>query len=156
MGGSVSRVTTALATTNYSDAAQRLLQLEILRTSAREGMDSSVSELKAIIDAYGGDYDAAIERFMGDEDFYRQMLDMLAQDSSVVRLKDALDIHELDEAFSAAHELKGVAGNLGLTPLFESLDSIVEPLRSRTDQDYSDLFQKVQDAFDKACDLRYA
>lgn len=113
-----------------------------------------MSDLETRIKAYGGDYEAALDRFMGDEDFYLQMLDMLAKDTSVTRLDEALKSHDLSAAFSAAHELKGVAGNLGLTPLFQALDAMVEPLRTSTEQDYSALMQDVRDAYDAACSLR--
>ncbi len=48
---------------------------------------------------------------------------------------------DLTGAFEAAHTLKGVAGNLGLTPLYEAVCAIVEPLRSRAGADYRSMYR---------------
>ena len=36
----------------------------------------------------------------------------------------------MTSAFEAAHTLKGVTGNMGLTPLYDAVCTIVEPLRT--------------------------
>ncbi|MBR5658308.1 MAG: Hpt domain-containing protein, partial [Lachnospiraceae bacterium] len=43
---------------------------------------------------------------------------------------------DLKGAFEAAHALKGVLGNLSLTPLYEIVCEITELLRAQTDTDY--------------------
>lgn len=114
-----------------------------------------MSDFKARFEAYGGDYTATMERILGDEAFLLEMLGMLAKDTAIDELEQALAANDLQAAFSAAHELKGVAGNLGLTPLYRALSDIVEPLRSGTEQDYSALLQDVRREFDAACALMH-
>ena len=46
-------------------------------------------------------------------------------------------------AFEAAHALKGVLGNLSLTPLYEPVQEITELLRNRTEMDYTPLLETI-------------
>ena len=67
---------------------------------------------------------------------------MLFQDENMQKLGAALANRDYTAAFEAAHTLKGVVGNMGLTPLYEAVCVIVEPLRSRECRDdYAALYQ---------------
>ena len=77
----------------------------------------------------GADIDAALERLVGDEVLYESCLRMFLEDPSFPELKAALDCGDYSAAFTAAHTIKGVAGNLGLTPVFTAADALVTPLR---------------------------
>lgn len=58
-------------------------------------------------------------------------------------------------AFEAAHTLKGVVGNMGLTPLYQAVCEIVEPLRKREQrEDYGSFYQAIETEFQKAEHLR--
>lgn len=114
-----------------------------------------MSNFQAILEAYGADYAKTMERFMGNEAFYMRMLMMLSRDENLQLLGTALENGDLTAAFEAAHTLKGVAGNLGLTPLYDAVCKIVEPLRKREDGcDYSARYRTIQDEFRKAEQLR--
>jgi chemotaxis protein histidine kinase CheA len=95
-----------------------------------------MNELEKKLTEYGADVTGAKERFMGDEELYRQCIEMFRADESFDNLKKAIDAKDYKAAFEYAHTLKGVAGNLGLTPMFGVICAIVEPLRAG---DYSDL-----------------
>ena len=84
---------------------------------------------KEIFEEYGADYQKTIARFMGNEKMYMKFLGMLFQDPSMEKLGQALKDKDYGEAFTAAHTLKGVTANMGLTPLFDRVCAIVEPLR---------------------------
>ena len=108
-----------------------------------------------VFEAYGADYDSTMARFMGNEAMYLQLLDMLFQDENMQKLGAALANRDYTAAFEAAHTLKGVVGNMGLTPLFEAVCVIVEPLRSRECRDdYAALYQRVESEFQRAEALR--
>ncbi len=64
------------------------------------------------------------------------------------KLYEALDKEKLDEAFEAAHHLKGSAANLALTPLYAPLAEITRSLRNRAPFDSADLIRKVRDSRD--------
>ena len=109
------------------------------------------------LEAYGVDYQTTMDRFLGNETLYRSLLDRLFEDDSLQKLGGALASGDTAKAFEAAHTLKGVTGNMGLTPLYAALCTLVEPLRTgeRRD-DYPMLFQAVQTEFRRADELRAA
>lgn len=110
-----------------------------------------MDNFKEIFAAYGMDYDATLRRFAGNTALYLRVLGMLPNDKSLEKLGAAIGSGDLDSAFEAAHTLKGIAGNLGLTPLFEAVRTIVEPLRVREDRsDYVQLYTAVQAEYQKA------
>ena len=111
----------------------------------------SIENLKAL----GANTEEGLTRCMGKEDFYFRMIKMGMQDEGYGRLQEALEAGDLTAAFEAAHALKGVAGNLSLTPLYEALSDITERLRAKEDADYPALLAKVleqKDAFRALCE----
>lgn len=98
---------------------------------------------------FGANTDEGISRCMGNEEFYLKMVKMMLDDNAMDKLKAALDENDLDKAFEAAHSLKGVTGNLSMTPISEPTIEITELLRARTQMDYSDLFEKISTEWDK-------
>ena len=110
-------------------------------------------ELRAQFEAYGADYDVTMARFLGNEAMYLKFLNMLPQDDSLQKLGQALDGGDLTAAFAAAHTLKGVTGNLGLTPLYQAVCAIVEPLRAGEPRDYSAAYQTVRREFHRVEEL---
>ena len=81
--------------------------------------------------ASGVDMDSALARFAGDEALYEECFGMLLEDPAFSALDKALKAGNLSEAFDAAHALKGVTGNLGLTALYQAVCALMEPLRAR-------------------------
>ena len=104
---------------------------------------------------FGADVDSGLSRCMNKEDFYFMLIKKSVKEPGFGKLKDALEQRDLDAAFEFAHSLKGVAGNLSLTPIFEPVSEMTELLRSRTDTDYSELMEKVltaRDELEKLCE----
>lgn len=100
-----------------------------------------MSRLTDSLNAYGADTVATMERFLQDEELYINCLQTFSQDSGFDDLLIALKNHNFHDAFDFAHMLKGVAGNLGLTPLYSALCVLVKALRA---QDYSNVMQQYQ------------
>lgn len=116
-----------------------------------------MESFRHVFEAYGADYAATLARFMNRETAYLRFLDMLFQDGSLQKLGDALACGNLNGAFEAAHTLKGVAGNMGLTPLYNAVCGLVEPLRAREARgDYPALYQAVVEEFERVDALRKA
>lgn len=110
-----------------------------------------MSGFQTIFNAYGGDNSIAMGRFFGNEGMYLRFLDMFFQDESFQQLENALDAGDLKDAFAAAHTLKGVAGNMGLTPFYEAVCVIVERLRTEEPRkDYPVLCKAIQAEFYRA------
>lgn len=110
---------------------------------------------KELFEAYGADYQTTMNRFMGNEALYVRLLAMLFDDQNLRQLGTALDRGDLRSAFEAAHTLKGVVGNMGLTPLYQAVCAIVEPLRNgEPREDYPALYQAIEGEFQKADGFR--
>ncbi len=103
---------------------------------------------------FGADTAVGITRCCGSEALYLRLVNMIPGEGNFTALKDALDAGDLDKAFEAAHALKGVLGNLSLTPLFEKAAELTELLRERTETDYAPLFDglmSLKAQFDALC-----
>ena len=113
-----------------------------------------MSELKKMLEEYGADYQAIMGRFMGNEAFYLRIFSMFPKDESLTKLGQALSNNDYTAAFDAAHTLKGVTGNLGLSPLYQAVCAIVEPLRTgEAENDYPVLYGMIRLEYEKVIKL---
>ena len=94
--------------------------------------------------AIESNYEEVLGRFAGNkmlvEKFARKFLD----DPSYQTLVDTMDKADYEEAFRAAHTLKGVCANLGFTQLFKVSSDLTEELR--------ELLEKVSSEYKKTVD----
>lgn len=79
----------------------------------------------------GVDVGTTLKRFLGNEDMYGNFLQRFLKDPSYRNLGEQLKAGSFEEAFRSAHTLKGVAANLGLTPLQAASAELVEELRGK-------------------------
>ncbi|MBP3366541.1 MAG: Hpt domain-containing protein [Treponema sp.] len=80
----------------------------------------------------GADYDGVFGRLRKDERIQKFLL-MLLKDPSYDLLCTSMEAGNAEEAFRAAHTIKGVGQNLSLTPLYESASRLSDFLRNRSD-----------------------
>lgn len=92
---------------------------------------------------FGADTGKGLAVCMGNEALYLRLVDSVPTEKKFDELSGAIEAGNLDAAFEAAHALKGVLGNLSLTPLLEKASEITELLRSRTDADYKGLVAEL-------------
>ncbi len=95
-------------------------------------------QIRRILIAAGIDYDSALRRMMGKESLYYRFLKKFLEDESYSLLQEALREKRWEDAFCAAHTLKGLTGNLGLTQLYEAIGVLVEKLRHPAQKDIKD------------------
>ncbi len=93
--------------------------------------------------AYGANTDEGLQRCYGMADFYLKLVKMIPADEGFDRLSQALAANDTKAAFEAAHALKGVLGNLSLTPLYEPASSLTELLRAGKEGDYQGLLDEI-------------
>lgn len=88
---------------------------------------SMIDELKNL----GANVDEGLDRVMGDQDLYSMMLGMFigSVNDNPISLED-FDSGDLDGLIKKIHMLKGVTGNLALTPLFNQYTEILGQLRA--------------------------
>ena len=95
------------------------------------------------LNQFGANTAEGISRCAGSEALYLRLVGMIPKEQSFDKLKTAIEENNYDDAFAAAHTLKGVLGNLSLTPMFETADRMTELLRARTQMDYTDMLNDL-------------
>lgn len=79
--------------------------------------------------------DEALKRFMNNEALYEKMLRKLPNLMNGKQVLEKIDADDVNGAIETAHTLKGVLGNLSITPLFEAYTDIVTLLRQDNAQE---------------------
>ena len=92
-----------------------------------------------------GDYRDVLSRFSSDEKIKKALIKLL-NDPSFVKLCNAVERGDLEEACSQATTLRGLCKNLALTSLAYSTGNLSEALRGRRDfgDDLEPLFKKMK------------
>ena len=103
---------------------------------------------------YGADTEEGMKRCMNNEAFYLRLVNMAVDDAGFEKLAAAVEADDQKEGFEAAHALKGMLGNLALTPLFRPASELTELLRSGTDADYRGLWEEIRDQREELKRLR--
>ena len=96
---------------------------------------------------FGANVDEGLQRCLNNEAFYLKLVSRFLEDKSFDKLKEEISNGNLEEAFKASHALKGVIGNLSLTPLYEIIYELTELLRNQTQCDYSEYIKKYEALF---------
>ncbi len=82
------------------------------------------------LSGWGCDFAAAAERLGGDEELLLACIGMFLADKAFDKFPGCLRRKDYGEAFSCAHDLKGISGNLGLAPFCAGASEIVVNLRA--------------------------
>ncbi|MCM1336049.1 MAG: hypothetical protein NC084_06485 [Bacteroides sp.] len=80
--------------------------------------------------ALGSDIEDGMTRFMSNEALYVRCLKKFPPQAEKCTLHDDLARGDFDAAVQSAHAMKGVTGNLSLTPLFTRYAEIVDRIRA--------------------------
>jgi len=78
---------------------------------------------------FGVNVNEGMARCMNNEAFYLRMVNMSLGDQNFNALRASVESNDRKAAFEAAHALKGVTGNLSLTPLYNKVCELTEQLR---------------------------
>lgn len=92
---------------------------------------------------YGANVEEGLRRCLNNEAFYIRLVGIAANDAGYDKLAEQVRAGAFEEAFDTAHALKGVLGNLFLTPLYEPVSEITELLRAKKDMDYTPLVDTI-------------
>lgn len=84
--------------------------------------------IKELYDTIGADYEEIMGRLRKEERIQKFLLKFL-DDKSFELLTEALEKGNMEEAFRAAHTLKGVSQNLSLAPLYEASSHLSDRLK---------------------------
>lgn len=79
----------------------------------------------------GADVETTLKRFVGNAAIYVKFLGKFPTDPNYENLGKNIESGDYEEAYKCAHALKGVVGNLGLTPIYDKVSCLVEELRGK-------------------------
>ena len=102
----------------------------------------------------GADVEATLKRFMGNDAIYQKFLGKFPADPNYANLGTNIEAGAFEEAYKCAHALKGVVGNLGLTPIFNKVSDLVEELRNKAADEVdaaraNELWQEIRTVYEK-------
>lgn len=109
--------------------------------------------VQELYEKMGGSYEDAKRVMMADPIIGRMVM-MFKADPNYQKLMDAYAQKDEKAMFDAAHALKGVCGNLGMTELFQSVEivtNIVRPANAahRAEADLDSEMEKLTAAYEK-------
>ena len=99
--------------------------------------------VKECYEQMNGDYDEVMSRLRKEDRVQKFALKFL-EDKSFELLCTSLEAGNGEEAFRAAHTLKGVCQNLAFTRLYRSSFEITEALRHGISSEVPNLFEQVK------------
>lgn len=109
----------------------------------------TVDELKKL----GANVEEGIARCAGNEAFYLRLVPKALDEGKFQELDQNVREKRFQEAFEAAHALKGVLANLSLTPIYEPICEITELLRAKKDVSYEEILERIRAARESFADL---
>ena len=102
---------------------------------------------------HGINYDDGVHRVVDNEELYQHFLREFPKDPSYYELVNALASKKAEEAFQAAHKLKGVAANLSLDAIYKPVCILVEELRRHDLSHIDQSFPPVKKAYAEIVDF---
>lgn len=101
----------------------------------------------------GANYNEVLER-LGKEERVAKFLRLFLEDESYLKLCKSVQEKDYAEALEHAHNLKGVALNLGLTQFYEVSNALCEEFRTGNDtQKVEKLLKKMIETHEKAVEI---
>lgn len=95
----------------------------------------------------GTDVQEAIHRLYDDEAIYSKFLVTFLDDQTMAELNEAIEDREWDEAFTSAHALKGLAGNMGFMPLMNSVGRLTVLIRGGRKTEAGEYMEQVNSCY---------
>ena len=93
--------------------------------------------------ALGVDIDGGMKRINGNEALYKRLLGSFVKTIKEHDVQPDFDAADYTETIEKAHTIKGVAGNLSLTPLYKSYTDIVDLLRAGRPEEAREILVKI-------------
>lgn len=110
------------------------------------------NQVIAALTEYGCKTAEAMERFLGKEDLYLRFLGKFLDDNSFEESMRVVPLGNPEDSLQSVHKLKGVSGNLGLTPLYEIAADMVARYRAKdqmgADSELDELSRVYHEVYD--------
>ncbi|MEG2441550.1 MAG: Hpt domain-containing protein [Acetivibrio sp.] len=100
----------------------------------------------------GLEYEQGLKRFAGKQPLYEKYLRNFLTDSHFDESRTACEAKDYKQALESSHALKGIAGTLGLTKLFQAASELVESIRHEEFHKVEGYFKVMDEAYKISCD----
>ncbi len=107
-------------------------------------------DLSAKLAEFGIDLPDAMSRMDGDEALYKRLAFKYLDNTNYVDLVAAMEAKDYDDAYTAAHTLKGVSGNLSLANLYKVSAAVSTALYQGEYEAAAQMMPDLKAAHDKA------
>ncbi len=95
------------------------------------------------LEALGVNTEEALHRFSGNSALYLKMLGKVTTAVNDLEVMPCIEKEDYETAVTNAHTLKGVTGNLSLTPLYKAYTDITNLLREQKYAEAKELLEKT-------------
>ncbi|MCM1525464.1 MAG: hypothetical protein NC120_13530 [Ruminococcus sp.] len=100
---------------------------------------SLINELQSL----GCNTEEALARFMNNSALYEKMLGKLPPQIKTLEVMPFIELGDITKATENAHTLKGITGNLSVTPLYDAYNEIVAALRAGDSEKAKSKLQEI-------------
>lgn len=98
------------------------------------------------------DVPGAIHRLCDSESVYRECLRAFLRDTTTAELNRAVQHKSWDDAFTVAHGLMGLAGNLGFVPLMQATARVVTLMRGGRNKELPNAMARINECYGDVTD----
>ncbi len=91
----------------------------------------------------GVDKEDALKRFLNNQQLFEKMLKKLPKQIKTLPILEYIESGDYDQATKNAHTLKGVTGNLSVTPLYKGYTEVVALLRENEPEKAAERFKEM-------------
>ena len=91
----------------------------------------------------GVDIDGGLKRLNGNEKLYTRLFGSFLKTLNANLIDADFDCADYNDAIEKAHTIKGTAGNLSITPLYESYTEILGLLRGGKPEEAREVLKKI-------------
>lgn len=114
-------------------------------------MDTSQNTLFTALKNLGVDVDGTVSRFVDNSEIYIKFLSRFPTEDRITPIKEAVAAKDYEALLSAAHKLKGVAANLGMTDLSAKAEVIVKKIRAEIYEGFEADAEETEKAYEIIC-----
>ncbi len=116
-------------------------------------MNTTQNNLFVALREIGVDVDGTISRFMNNSEIYLKFLARFPDEDRITPIHNAIFEHDYEKLLSAAHKLKGVSANLGMTELSASAAKIVTKVRHDIYDGFEEDAAETEKLYNHMCEV---
>ncbi len=116
-------------------------------------MNTTQNNLLTALKEIGVDVDGTVSRFMNNSEIYIKFLARFPDEDRITPIYEAIAEKDYEKLLSAAHKLKGVTANLGMTELSAKAAEIVAKVRNDIYDGFEEDAAEVERLSNQVCDV---